>query len=45
MQTAIEVHIKHGREETALNIGDERQGLNSCGNNCMLSYTNGNNRR
>jgi len=44
-QTATEAHIRRGREKTALNTGDGRQGLNSCGNNCTPGYTNGNNRR
>ena len=44
MQTAIKAYIRRGRETTALNIKDRRQGLNSYGNNYTLSHINGNNR-
>ena len=45
MQTATKAHIRRGREKTVLNIGDRRQGLNSCGNNYTLGYINRNNRQ
>jgi hypothetical protein len=45
MQIAIKIYIRRKKEEIILNIGNGRQGLNSCRNNYILNYINGNNKQ
>ena len=44
-QIVTEAHTRRRKKKTILNIGDERLGLNSCGNNYILNHINKNNRQ